>query len=98
MSNEDFDRAMEQALAQINELPAPQRARLLDLITETRKRRTRIQQSMRRAMDALDDLRLVRKYEIFDREARMRELNDALGRKDTERQDGDDDEGGGENY
>jgi hypothetical protein len=81
MSNEDFSRAMEEAIAQINQLPAAQRARLLDLVTETRERRSRIQQSMRRAMDALDDLRLVRKYEIFDREAQLRELDAALHRR-----------------
>ena len=87
MSNEDFERAMEQAIAQINQLPAPQRARLLDMVSETRERRARIQQSMRRAMDTLDDLRLVRKYELFDREARLRELDEALRRRNTYRQD-----------
>lgn len=87
MSNEDFTRAMEEAIAQINQLPAGQRAQLLNLVTETRDRRMRIQQSMRRAMDALDDLRLVRTYEIFDREAQLRELDDALHRRKTDRTD-----------
>ncbi|MFQ5352696.1 MAG: hypothetical protein ACE5D3_06450 [Candidatus Binatia bacterium] len=90
MPTDDFDRAMEQAIAKINELPIAQRAHLLDLVRETRDRRGHIQQSVRRAMDALDDMRLVRKYEVFDREARLRELADALRRKNAEEQNEDD--------
>lgn len=73
MSAEDFQAALERCIQQINKLPESQRGRLMELVNDTQDRQRSVDDTLRQALDAIDDWRLQQKYMIFDMEARQRE-------------------------
>ena len=73
MSNEQFEAAMQRAMAAMESLPVEQREKLMVVVEETRRRHERIQQSVMVANEAMDDWRILQKYMVFDREAQARE-------------------------
>jgi len=74
MQAEEFQAALERCIRQVNELPESQRGRLMELASETKDRQQIVDDTLRQALDAIDDWRLQQKYMIFDMEARQREL------------------------
>ena len=76
MNKEHFEKRIKEMSALAATLPKPERDRLERLIEETRARHELIQDSVKRALEALDDWRLHQKYLIFDREASRREERD----------------------
>lgn len=73
MSENEFERKIGELVAQINELPAEQRAPLLDIAAETRFRHDKIKQTVADLQESVDHLRLGVKYLVFDLEATRRE-------------------------
>ena len=71
------DKRLEEAVRQCEELmqtlPEEKRKELESLLDETRHRHQNNKLAFQRAMDTLDDWRLLQKYRVFDREARLRE-------------------------
>ena len=59
--------------AKIASLPAEQRAQLEHLLEETKERHADIKSNVDTAREALDDWRLLMKYNVFDVEAGRRE-------------------------
>ena len=73
MSNEQFEEAMQRAMAAMESLPVDQREKLMVVVEETRRRHEHIQQSALKASEAIDEWRVIHKYMVFDREAQARE-------------------------
>lgn len=73
MTNQSFEDRIREIDEIIEELPPESRERLHELVQETRERYDGIVKSGRAAQEALDDLRLCRKYWLFDAEASHRE-------------------------
>ena len=75
------DKRLEEAVRQCQELmqtlPEEKRKQLESLLEKTRHRHHKNKLAFQRAMDELDDWRLLQKYRVFDREARLREANHA---------------------
>ncbi len=71
------DKRLEEAVRQCQELmqtlPEEKRKELESLLDETRHRQHKNKLAFQLAMDTLDDWRLLQKYRVFDREARLRE-------------------------
>ncbi len=71
------DKRLEEAVRQCQELmqtlPEEKRKELESLLDETRHRHHSNKLAFQRALDTLDDWRLLQKYRVFDREARLRE-------------------------
>lgn len=80
MTDRQVEEALQKAVAEIQALPPDQREQLLALVEETRQRHRTTLNATKRAMDAVDDLRLLQKYLLFDREARARETRQKLDR------------------
>ena len=76
MTDDAFAEQFGEILARIDTLPESRRGPLLELAEATRRRHQQIRASMRLARAALDDWRLLHKYRLFDREARLRETRD----------------------
>ncbi len=75
MTNEEFEAKLLELHDTIQSLPEPQRARLFDLLKETRQRYVRTVQALTEARNAVDDWRLLAKYQVFNSEATLREAN-----------------------
>lgn len=71
MRDEQFEQSLQRCL---DELPADKREPIQQLVEETRSRHEDIKSSLQRAIHALDDWRLLQKYQLFDLEARQREM------------------------
>jgi hypothetical protein len=71
------DKRLEEAVRQCQELmqtlPEEKRKQLESLLEETRHRHHKNKLALQQSMDALADWRLLQKYCVFDREARLRE-------------------------
>lgn len=73
MQEDQFEEALKRCLKAMDELPEPKKKELKKLVEETRLRHDHIQQSLSKALTALDDWRVYQKYRLFDREAKNRE-------------------------
>ena len=73
MKEDQFEQALQRSLKALDELPEPKKEELKKLIEETRKRHGQIKVSLKEALAAVDDWRLIQKYYLFDHEARDRE-------------------------
>lgn len=73
MREDQFEEALKRCLEAMEELPEPKKEELKKLVKETRLRHDHIQQSLNKALTALDDWRVYQKYRLFDREAKNRE-------------------------
>ncbi len=73
VENAQFNAAIDEYIAFIETLPEAQRARMMELVDETRRRHAHLRHLEKTAQDALDDWRLILKYRLFDYEARQRE-------------------------
>jgi uncharacterized coiled-coil protein SlyX len=77
MNEETFEKRLAELEAEINGLPATERAKLEILAAETRNRHAEIKDTIARAQESIENLRLSLKYLLFDLEATRRE-NKAL--------------------
>lgn len=73
MDGETYERRLRECEVVIESLPTGQRGQLLEMLEETKARQIQIENSIAKALSVLDDWRIERKYQLFDREARMRE-------------------------
>ncbi len=73
MTGDRFESQLREILTRIAALPEEQRARLMELVEETRERHQEIRRRVARAYSALDDWRILQKYRVFDLEASLRE-------------------------
>jgi len=90
MNEETFQKKLEELVAEIGTLPEEERARLKTLAEETRQRHENIKNTIGRAQEGIDNLRLSIKYLLFDLEATRREnkrLRQMLDRTDDKNQD-----------
>ena len=76
MKKSVFEENVSKIIDRIKEMPKDQQEPLFKLVQETRERYDQVQESADGAKNALDDLRLMLKYVLFDAEATRRE-NDA---------------------
>lgn len=67
------DRKLEELINDINDVPLPQREKLLELARKTDQCHRQLKDSITRLQGSLDCLRLSVKYLIFDLEATRRE-------------------------
>lgn len=72
--DQQFEQALKRCLEALDDLPVDKREHIQQLVEETRLRHENIKSSLQRAIEALDDWRLYRKYQLFDREASHREM------------------------
>lgn len=85
MNDQDFQAKLAELLEQIEQLPADQRPKLEELAEETRRRHSRMRQTLSELQESLDYLRLSVKYLVFDLEATRREnkyLRSLLSKED----------------
>ncbi len=73
MDRDALEAHIAKTMEYINTLPEDSRGPLLALVNETRQRHEAVAESTQRSLDAIDDWRLVMKYNIFDAEATLRE-------------------------
>lgn len=73
MNEETFQKKLEELVAEIGTLPETERAKLELLAEETRQRHEQIKDTIGRAQEGIDNLRLSIKYLLFDLEATRRE-------------------------
>ena len=73
MKEDQFEQALQRSLKALDKLPEPKKEELKRLIEETRKRHDQIKVSLKEALAAVDDWRLMQKYYLFDKESRDRE-------------------------
>ncbi|MCP4589466.1 MAG: hypothetical protein GY842_01850 [bacterium] len=73
MTQQEFNEQLESILAKTADLPAAERAKIIETADATRARDKEIRESTSRARLALDDWRLRQKYLLFDAEATLRE-------------------------
>ena len=83
MTEQTFNEQMTRLVSTIQMLPNSQRATLMQMVQETRKRYRDIRESGARSRNALDNWRLIQKYRIFDEEARAREARTERDRRDA---------------
>ncbi|MBN8644608.1 MAG: hypothetical protein J0L61_05135 [Planctomycetes bacterium] len=84
MTEQDFEKKLNDLITQIDNLPPDQKEQLQVLAEETKARQAKIRKTMKDLQDSMDYLRLSVKYLVFDLEATRRE-NDYL-RKMLEKQ------------
>ena len=72
-----FEERINELVKEIGHVPAPNRARLLDLAMKTGQSHKKLTKSVERLQESLDCLRVSVKYLVFDLEATRRE-NDGL--------------------
>jgi hypothetical protein len=73
MNTSDLEAKLREAIRTIDALPEPERAALMEMVEETRRRHQSIHLSTKAALAAVDDWRLIQKYRLFDAEATSRE-------------------------
>ena len=77
MDDAVFEERINELVKEIGSVPAPNRARLLDLAKKTGQSHKKLTKSVERLQESLDCLRVSVKYLVFDLEATRRE-NDGL--------------------
>ena len=70
---DNADKKLEELINDINNVPLPQREKLMDLARKTDKYHQQLKDSIGKLQGSLDCLRLSVKYLIFDLEATRRE-------------------------
>ncbi len=73
MNEETFQQKLAELVAEIDSLPNQERDKLMILVRETQERHEKIRESVGKAQEGLDFLRLSIKYLLFDLEATRRE-------------------------
>jgi chromosome segregation ATPase len=73
MTEEVFEKRLAELVAEIGALPLTDRTKLQALAEETRQRHEQIKDTIAKAQDSIDTLRLSLKYLLFDLEASRRE-------------------------
>jgi len=74
-----FDKSVGNLVARIKEMPSEQQEPLFKLVMETCEHYEQVKKSADRAKNALDDLRLMLKYSLFNAEATKREKDATSG-------------------
>jgi len=80
MDDRTLNARLSEARARIEELPEPQRGRLMKMLEETRARHYELKDTFSRLDNAVFEWQMIMKYIVFDREATRRE-RDALRRR-----------------
>lgn len=73
MDEQVFQAKLSELMAEIESLPAGERARLELLAEETKQRHQKLKQTVHSLQESIDYLRLAIKYLLFDLEATRRE-------------------------
>jgi len=85
MDDAVFEERINELVKEIGSVPAPNKARLLELAKKTGQSHKKLTKSVERLQESLDCLRVSVKYLVFDLEATRREneaLKKALNDKD----------------
>ena len=77
MDDAVFEQRINELVKEIGSVPAPNKARLLELARKTGQSHKKLTKSVERLQESLDCLRVSVKYLVFDLEATRRE-NEAL--------------------
>jgi len=73
MDDAVFEERINELVKEIGSVPAPKRARLMELARKTGQSHKKLTQSVERLQESLDCLRVSVKYLVFDLEATRRE-------------------------
>ncbi len=73
MTEETFDRKLNELVTEIRTLPAGERQNLELLAEETQRRHSKLQETFKSLQETIDLIRLGAKYIVFDLEATRRE-------------------------
>lgn len=73
MDEATFELKLSELVKEINQVPAPQRERLVQLAKQTQDSHKQLRKSVDRLQESLDYLRISIKYLLFDLEATRRE-------------------------
>lgn len=73
MTENEFNKKMSEIIAKIDELPSPERERMMEMVLETQNRHKQIANNLSVIREHIDDLSLGLQYLLFDLDATKRE-------------------------
>jgi hypothetical protein len=76
MSQDYYETKFAEACERIQQLPPEQRTHLMSLLEETKQRHHQMKDNFDRIHTAVNEMQLLMKYLIFDRDATRRERDD----------------------